>query len=100
MDSGLAPKRARPGMTAGVISSMRRLGLQRLVDIIALPAGFLVVDLHVERQRELALRECRVEIGRQHLEDMLAGLFARREVAAFAKPQHHVEKAEMRPAVG
>src|SRR4051794_36580940 len=40
--------------------SMRGRGLQRLVDIVALPSRFLVVDLHVERQCELAVRECRI----------------------------------------
>src|SRR5947209_19904657 len=84
----------------GVTLSMRRLRLQRLVDVVALPAGLLVVDLHVERQRELAFREHRIEIGRQHLEDMFAGFLPRGEVAAFAEPQHHVEKAELRAAVG
>ena len=44
--------------------------------------------------------EHRIEIGRQRLEDMLAGLLAGSEVAAFAEPQHHVEKAETRVAVG
>src|SRR4029079_12434452 len=34
------------------------------------------------------------------LEDMFAGLLAGGEVAPFAEPQHHVEKAEMRVAVG
>src|SRR5665213_2419533 len=32
----------------GVILSMRGLRFQRLVNVVALPAGFLVVDLHVE----------------------------------------------------
>src|SRR3954454_16906189 len=84
----------------GATLSMCRLRLQRLVDVVALPTGLLVVDLHVERQRELAFREYRIEIGRQHLEDMLAGFLPRGEVAAFAEPQHHVEKAEMRSAIG
>jgi hypothetical protein len=34
----------------------------------------------------------RIEIGRQGLENMFAGLLAGGEVAAFAEPQHHVEK--------
>ena len=44
--------------------------------------------------------EDRIEMGGQRLEDMLAGLFARGEVAALAKPQHHREKAVLRVAVG
>ena len=31
---------------------------------------------------------------------MLAGFLARREIAALAKTQHHVEKPEIRPPVG
>ena len=58
--------------------SMGRLHFQGFVDVVALPAGFLVVDLHVERQREFAVREHRIEIGRQRLEDMFAGLLAGR----------------------
>src|SRR4051812_4725562 len=100
--SGAARSRLAWNTSAGfgVILSMRWLRVQSFMDIVALPAGFLVVDLHVERQRELALGEHRIEIGGQHLEDMFAGFFAGREVAAFAEPQHHVEKAEMRTAVG
>ena len=37
---------------------MRRLHFfQGLMDVVALPAGFLVVDLHVERQGEFAAGE-------------------------------------------
>src|ERR1700712_5626005 len=79
----------------GVTLSMRRLRFQSFMDVVALPARLLVVDLHVERQREFALGEHRIEISRQHFEDVLAGFFAGGEIAAFAKPQHHVEKAEM-----
>src|SRR5438045_5545143 len=79
---------------------MHGLYFQSFVDVVALPAGLLVVDLHVERQRELALREHRIEIDRQRLEDMFARLLAGREVAPFAEPQHHVEKAEIRSSVG
>src|SRR5712691_11438137 len=68
---------------------------QGFVDVVAFPARLLVVDLHVERQRELALREYGIEIGRQRLEDVRAGLLAGREVAALAEPEHHVEKAEI-----
>src|SRR6201995_2690559 len=63
----------------GVALSMRDLRFQGFVDVVALPAGFLVVDLHVERQRELAGGEYRIEIGRERLEDMLAGFLARGE---------------------
>src|SRR5438046_5616782 len=79
--------------------SMRGLRFQNVVDVVALPAGFLVVDLHVERQREFAFLEDRVEIGGQHFENMLAGVLAGREIAALAEPQHHREKAEMRRAI-
>src|SRR5262245_42483693 len=78
---------------------MGSLHFQSFVDVIALPAGFLVVDLHVERQRERASGEDRIEMSRQRLEDMLAGLLARGEVTALAEPQHHREKAELRVAV-
>src|SRR3954469_22390352 len=100
--SGAARSRLARNTSAGcgAILSMRRLRFQRLVNVVALPTGLLVVDLHVERQRELALRKHRVEIGRQHAEDVLAGSLAGGEVAAFAKPKHHVEKAEMRSSVG
>src|SRR5450755_2741348 len=79
---------------------MRRLRFQSFMDVVALPTGFLVVDLHVERQREFAFRKHRIKIGGQHLEDMFAGLLSRGEVAAFAEAQYHVEKAEMRTPVG
>src|SRR5882724_12102784 len=75
--------------------SMRGHQFQSFMDVVALPARLLVVDLHVERQRKLALREYGIEIGRQRLEDVRAGLLAGREVAALAEPEHHVEKAEI-----
>src|SRR5207253_8207319 len=40
------------------------------------------------------------EIGGQRLEDMFARLLAGGEVAALAKPQHHVEETQIRPSVG
>src|SRR5260370_33494758 len=79
---------------------MESLRFQSFVDVVALPAGFLVVDLHVERQRELACGKDGIEMVRQRLENMLAGLLAGGEIAALAKPQHHVEKTEMRAPVG
>src|SRR5258708_27529076 len=79
---------------------MRGLRFQSLVDIVALPAGFLVIDLHVERQREFARGKNRVEMVGEYFEDMLAGLLASCEIAPLAKPQHHGEKPEMRIAVG
>ena len=33
------------------------------MDVVAFPAGFLVVDLHVGRQRELLVRKAAVETG-------------------------------------
>src|SRR5258706_5784820 len=84
----------------GVTLSMRGLRFQNVVDVVALPAGFLVVDLHVERQRELARSKHWIKMVGQRAEDMFSGLLAGREIAALAKPQHHVEKAEMRIPVG
>src|SRR3984885_14749954 len=45
-------------------------------------------------------RKHRIEMVRQRLEDMLSGLLAGREIAPLAKPQHHIEKAEIRTSVG
>src|ERR1700730_4219358 len=83
----------------GVTLSMRGL-FQRFMNVVALPARLLVVDLHVERQRKLALRKHRIEMGRQRLENVLAGFLAGGEIAALAEPQHHVQKAVARVAVG
>src|SRR5882757_2070900 len=74
----------------GVTLSMRGLRLQGLVNVVALPAGFLVVDLHVERQRKLAGRKHRIEMVGQDAKNMLAGPLAGGEIAALAQPQHHV----------
>src|SRR6202035_5728868 len=82
------------------ILSIGGLRFQGVVDIVALPTGFLVVDLHVERQGEFAAGENRVEITGERLEDMFAGLLAGGEIAAFAEAQHHVEKSEMGLAIG
>src|SRR6185437_10623487 len=84
----------------GVTLSMGGLRFQGFVDVVALPARFLVVDLHVERQRELALCEHGIEMGRQRLENVLAGLLAGGEIAPLAEPQHHREKTEIGIAVG
>ena len=46
------------------------------------------------------MRKDGIEVVGQDAENMLAGLLAGREIAALAKPQHHVEKTEMRPPVG
>src|SRR4051812_5200537 len=78
---------------------MGSLHFQSFVDVVAFPAGFLVVDLHVERQGEFAAGKDRIEMSRQRLEDMLAGLLAGREVTYFTEPQYHREKAELRIAV-
>src|SRR5665213_1464508 len=99
--SGAARSRLALKMSAfGVTLSMRNLRLQSLVYVVALPAHFLVVDLHVERQREFAVGESRIEIIGERLEDMLAGLLAGGEIAALAKPQYHREEAEIGVAVG
>src|SRR5258708_35224825 len=84
----------------GVTLSMDGLRLQRVMNVVALPTDFLVVDLHVERQRQFAAGENRIEMTGERLEDMLAGLLAGCEIAAFAEAQHHREKAEIRLAVG
>src|SRR5260221_4035638 len=84
----------------GVTLSMDGLRFQGFVDVVALPARFLVIDLHVERQRELDLRKDRIEMRGERLEDVLAGPLAGGEIAAFAEPQHHVEEGEVRIAVG
>src|SRR5450432_1734057 len=98
--SGAARSRLAWNTSFGVALSMCGLRVQSLVDVVLLPAGFLVVDLHVERQREQTGGEHRVEMLGQHAKDMLAGLLAGGEVAALAEPQHHVEEAVLRPAVG
>src|ERR1700730_7871957 len=97
---GAARSRLAWNRSFGVALSMGGLRLRGLVDVVALPAGFLVVDLHVERQRELAAGQDRVQIAGEGLEDMLAGFLAGGEIAALAEPQHHGEKAMLRPAVG
>src|SRR3984957_20948814 len=78
---------------------MDGLCLQSLMDIVALPTGFLVVDLHVERQSEFALCKNRIEMRRQRTKDVLAGGLAGLQVAAFAKPQYHVEEGKVGIAV-
>src|ERR1700676_5288752 len=106
LSSGAARSRLAWKISAfGVALSMRglrfrNLRFQRLVNVVALPAGFLVVDLHVERQREFAPGENRIEMGREHLENVFARFRAGWEIAPLAKPQHHIEKAELRIAVG
>src|SRR3954447_21335379 len=84
----------------GVGLSMGGLRFQGVVDVVALPAGVLVVDLHVERQSEFAGGGDGVEVVGEGLEDVLAGLLAGREIAAFANAQHHVEKAVILPRIG
>src|SRR5580704_7183169 len=84
----------------GVTLSMDGLRLQRFMDVVARPAHLLVVDLHVERQREVAIGENRVEIARERLEDTLAGLLAGRKIAALAEPQQHREEGKIGIAVG
>jgi len=57
------------------------------MDAVALPAHLLVVDLDVERQRELLVLEQRLQKVRQRLEDVFPGFLARGEFAAFAESQ-------------
>src|SRR6202790_3812910 len=54
----------------------RNLRFQRLVNVVALPAGFLVVDLHVERQREFAPGENREQIEQTNIENVFVGVRA------------------------
>src|ERR1700685_1293201 len=82
----------------GVTLAMRGLHFEGFVDVIAFPARLLVVDMHLKRQGDFALRKDGIEIARRRLEDMFASLFAGREIAAFAKAQHHGEKPEIRLA--
>src|SRR3954451_12453140 len=98
--SGAARSRLSWNASLGVTLSIVSLHFQSFVDVVAFPAGVLVIDLHVKRQRELLLRKHRIEKSRQRFEDLLAGFFAGGEVAAFAEPQHHVEKRQVRLAVG
>src|SRR5260370_28463123 len=74
------------------------LGGELFVDVVALPAGLLVVDLHLERQRERALRKHGIEMIGQHSENILADLLTLREVAALSNTQHHIEKPEIVPS--
>src|ERR1700733_6093781 len=98
--SGATRSRLAANTSFGVTLSMRGLRFQRLVDIVALPAHLLVVDLHVERQCKLAVGKNRIEIAGKRLEDMLAGLLPGREIAALAEPQQHREEGELGIAVG
>src|SRR6266481_4814374 len=98
--SGAARSRLAWNRSFGVTLSMDGLHFQSFVDVVALPTRFLVVDLHIERQRKFAVGKDRVEIDGQRLEDLLTGFLARREITPFAQPQHQVEKAEVRPPVG
>src|SRR4051794_14812942 len=101
-NSGAARSRLAWNMSDdfGVTLSMRGLRFQGFMDVVALPAGFLVVDLHVERQRKFGLLEHRIEMVGQGPEYVLAGVLAGSEVASLAKPQYHIEKGKMRRAVG
>src|SRR4051794_37591160 len=56
----------------GVGLSMGGLHFQGVVDVVALPARVLVVDLHVERQSELARSKDRIEMFGERAEDVLA----------------------------
>src|SRR3954469_2404269 len=83
----------------GVGLSMGGLRFQGVVDVVALPARVLVVDLHVEREREFRACEDGIEMAGERLEDLFAGLLAGLEVTAFADAQHHIEKAVVLPRV-
>src|SRR3954466_13791542 len=83
----------------GVGLSMGGFRFQDVVDVVALPARILVVDLHVEREGEFRDCEDGIEMPGERLEDMLAGRLAGWQIAAFADAQHHVEKAVVLPRV-
>src|SRR5262249_28408822 len=80
--------------------SMGGLRFQRVVDVGALPARILVVDLHVERQGELACREDGIEMAGERVEDMRTGLLPGGKIGAIAEPEQHGEEAVVRPAIG
>src|SRR6478736_5428593 len=83
----------------GVGLSMGGLRFQGVVDVVALPARVLVVDLHVEREREFRACEDGIKMAGERLEDLFAGFLAGWQIAAFADAQHHVEKAVILPRV-
>src|SRR6266404_3945793 len=76
LSRGAARSRLAWNTSFGATLSMDGLRFQRVVHVVALPAGVLVVDLHVERQREFGLRKDRIEMGGQRLENVFAGLSA------------------------
>src|SRR4051794_9667726 len=80
--------------------SMGGLRFQGVVDVVALPARVLVVDLHVEREGEFGACEHGIEMPRERLEDVLARLLAGWQITAFTDAQHHVEKAVILPRIG
>ena len=69
------------------------------MDVIAFPARFLVVDLHVERQRERTGGKYRIEVIGKGAKNMFASIPAGCHVPPLAKAQDHVEKAVLRIAV-
>src|SRR5215471_8052234 len=98
--SGAARSRLAWNISAfGVGLSMGGLHFQGVVDVVALPARLVVVDLHVERQGEFACGEDGIKVSGERVEDMLAGFLTRRKISAFAEPQHHVEKGKILAAV-
>src|SRR3954469_3040871 len=98
---GAARSRLAANTSFGVTLSMGCCPrFQSFVYVVAFPARVLVVDLHVERQRELAVGKDRIKIGGESLENMLAGLLAGCQIAPLAEAEHHVEKAQVSLAVG
>src|ERR1700761_3935061 len=96
---------AKPSDDFGVTLSMGgglhfRSLLQGFVDVVAFPAHILVVDLDVEREGEVATGEEGIEIARQRLEHVLAGLLAGREITSFADAQQQRDEAVLGIAVG
>src|SRR5690348_15573301 len=79
---------------------MRGLRFQRFMNVVALPTGFLVVDLHVKRQRELAAGKDRIEVAGERAENLFASPLAASEIAPLAKPKYHGQKTEMVCTIG
>src|SRR3569833_357975 len=84
----------------GVALSMGSLRFQGVVNVVAFPTRCCLVDLHVERQSELAVDENGIEMPGENPEHVRAGLLPRGEVTAFAEPQQHREEGIVGAAIG
>src|SRR5262245_51434393 len=98
--SGLARARLAAKISwLGVALSMGSLRFQGVVNVVAFPTRLSVVDLHVEGQRELAIGKDGIEIVGKRCEHVLTRLLTCRQVAPFAEPQQHRDKAVILAAV-